>query len=30
MRVIRVRHELLPHEAAIPYTATGTTLGRPP
>jgi len=28
MRVIRVRHELLPHEAAIPYTATGTTLGR--
>lgn len=29
MKVIRVRHELLPHEAAIPYTITGTTLGRP-
>lgn len=28
MRVIRVRHELLPHEAAIPYATTGTTLGR--
>lgn len=28
MRVLRVRHELLPHEAAIPYATTGTTLGR--
>lgn len=28
MRVLRVRHELLPHEAALPYTLTGTTLGR--
>jgi hypothetical protein len=29
MRVIRVGHDLLPHEAAIPYAATGTRLGRP-
>jgi hypothetical protein len=29
MRVLRVRHDLLPHELAIPYAATGTTFGRP-
>jgi hypothetical protein len=28
MRVIRVGHDLLPHEAAIPYAATGSTIGR--
>ncbi len=29
MRVLRVRHDLEPHEVAIPFAATGTTLGRP-
>ena len=29
MRVLYVAHDLLPHEAAIPYATTGTTLGRP-
>lgn len=29
MRVVVQRHDLLPHEAAIPYVATGSRLGRP-
>lgn len=29
MRVLRIRHDLDPHELAIPYAATGTTFGRP-
>ncbi len=29
MRVIVQRHDLLPHEAAIPYVSTGSRLGRP-
>jgi len=29
MRVAVQRHDLLPHEAAIPYVATGSRLGRP-
>jgi hypothetical protein len=29
MRAIVLRHELLPHEAAIPYTLSGLRLGRP-
>jgi len=29
MRVIAVQHDLLPHEAAVPYALTGTRLGRP-
>jgi len=28
-RIIRVRHDLIPHELAIPYSATGFTVGRP-
>ncbi len=29
MRIIRMGHALEPHELAIPYAITGTTLGRP-
>jgi hypothetical protein len=29
MRVVVLQHDLLPHEAAIPYAATGLRLGRP-
>jgi len=29
MRVLVQRHDLLPHEAAIPYVSTGSRLGRP-
>ena len=28
MRVVAVQHDLLPHEAAVPYALTGTRLGR--
>ena len=29
LRILPVRHNLLPHEAAIPYTLTGNRLGNP-
>ncbi len=29
MRVVVLQHDLLPHEAAVPYAATGLRLGRP-
>jgi hypothetical protein len=29
MRVVVLQHDLMPHEAAIPYAATGLRLGRP-
>ena len=29
MRIMVQRHDLLPHEAAIPYVSTGSRLGRP-
>jgi hypothetical protein len=29
MRIVVLQHNLLPHEAAIPYALTGMTLGRP-